>query len=62
MMLKHNDFTRVIDKCLGDLDTRNNQRMKTMPNLEFQMFDKDMPALGRAGYKQVFFRDPTQFY
>ena len=45
VMPKYDDFTRAIDECLNNLDTRHKQRMKTMLNLEFQMFDDHTPVL-----------------
>ena len=38
-------FTQAIDHCLADLDTRHRQQMKTLMNLEFQLFDEDVPVL-----------------
>lgn len=38
-------FTRAIDDCLADLGTRHKHQMKTLLNLEFQLFDEDVPVL-----------------
>ena len=38
-------FTKAIDECLGNLNTRHKDQMKTLLNLEFQLFDEDMPVL-----------------
>jgi transposase len=38
-------FTRAIDDCLASLNTRHQQQMDTLLNLEFQLFDDDMPVL-----------------
>ena len=38
-------FTAAIDDCLANLDTCHKQQMATLLNLEFQLFDKDMPIL-----------------
>jgi transposase len=38
-------FTRAIDDCLANLNTRHKQQMNTLLNLEFQLFDEDVPAL-----------------
>jgi transposase len=38
-------FTQSIDDCLADLDTRHKQQMNTLLNLEFQLFDEDVPVL-----------------
>jgi transposase len=38
-------FTRSIDDCLAALHTRHQQQMDTLLNLEFQLFDEDVPVL-----------------
>jgi transposase len=38
-------FTRSIDDCLANLNTRHKHQMRTLLNLEFQLFDDDMPVL-----------------
>src|SRR6516164_7103003 len=38
-------FTESIDDCLANLNTRYRHQMKTLLNLEFQLFDEDMPVL-----------------
>ena len=38
-------FTHAIDDCLADLRTRHRHQMKTLLNLEFQLFDEDVPVL-----------------
>jgi transposase len=38
-------FTTAIDDCLANLNTRHKQQMKTLLNLEFQLFGEDMPVL-----------------
>jgi transposase len=38
-------FTAAIDDCLASLDTRHKHQMKTLLNLEFQLFDEDVPVL-----------------
>ena len=38
-------FTRAIDDCLAELNTRHKHQMKTLLNLEFQLFDEDVPVL-----------------
>ena len=38
-------FTRAIDDCLANLNTRYKHQMKTLLNLEFQLFDEDVPVL-----------------
>ena len=38
-------FTTAIDDCLAHLNTRHKHRMKTLLNLEFQLFDEDVPVL-----------------
>jgi hypothetical protein len=38
-------FTKSIDDCLANLNTRYKHQMKTLLNLEFQLFDEDMPVL-----------------
>jgi transposase len=38
-------FTGAIDNCLASLNTRHQHQMKTLLNLEFQLFDEDMPVL-----------------
>jgi transposase len=38
-------FTTAIDECLGNLNTRYKDQMKTLLNLEFQLFDEDVPVL-----------------
>ena len=38
-------FTAAIDDCLASLDTRHKQQMDTLLNLEFQLFDEDVPVL-----------------
>jgi transposase len=38
-------FTAGIDDCLANLNTRHKHQMKTLLNLEFQLFDEDMPVL-----------------
>ena len=41
----YEDFTAAIDDCLASLNTRHKHQMKTLLNLEFQLFDEDMPVL-----------------
>ena len=38
-------FTQAIDDCLANLSTRHKHQMDTLLNLEFQLFDADMPVL-----------------
>jgi hypothetical protein len=38
-------FTTAIDDCLANLNTRHKHQMNTLLNLEFQLFDDDMPVL-----------------
>jgi transposase len=38
-------FTSAIDDCLANLKTRHRHQMKTLLNLEFQLFDDDVPVL-----------------
>ena len=38
-------FTQAIDGCLANLSTKHKQQMKTLLNLEFQLFDEDVPVL-----------------
>jgi transposase len=38
-------FTRAIDDCLANLNTRHQHQMKTLLSLEFQLFDEDVPVL-----------------
>ena len=38
-------FTKAIDDCLANLDTRYKHQMNTLLNLEFQLFDDDLPVL-----------------
>jgi transposase len=38
-------FTQAIDDCLANLNTRYKHQMKTLLNLEFQLFDEDVPVL-----------------
>src|SRR5262245_50467176 len=38
-------FTTAIDDCLANLNTRHKHQMKTLLNLEFQLFDEDVPVL-----------------
>jgi transposase len=38
-------FTTAIDDCLASLDTRHKHQMDTLLNLEFQLFDEDVPVL-----------------
>jgi transposase len=38
-------FTRAIDDCLANLNTRHKHQMDTLLNLEFQLFDEDVPVL-----------------
>jgi transposase len=38
-------FTQSIDNCLADLHTRHKPQMDTLLNLEFQLFDEDVPVL-----------------
>lgn len=38
-------FTQAIDDCLANLNTRHKHQMKTLLNLEFQLFDEDVPVL-----------------
>jgi transposase len=38
-------FTTAIDDCLANLSTRHKHQMKTLLNLEFQLFDDDVPVL-----------------
>jgi transposase len=38
-------FTQAIDDCLAELNTRHLHHMKSLLNLEFQLFDEDVPVL-----------------
>ena len=38
-------FTQAIDGCLAQLNTRHKHQMKSLLNLEFQLFDEDVPVL-----------------
>ena len=38
-------FTQAIDDCLANLGTRYKHQMNTLLNLEFQLFDDDVPVL-----------------
>jgi transposase len=38
-------FTQAIDDCLANLNTQHKDQMKTLLNLEFQLFDEDVPVL-----------------
>jgi transposase len=38
-------FTGAIDECLANLNTRHKHQMDTLLNLEFQLFDEDVPIL-----------------
>ena len=38
-------FTAAIDDCLSNLGTRHKHQMDTLLNLEFQLFDEDVPVL-----------------
>jgi transposase len=38
-------FTMAIDDCLANLKTRHKHQMRTLLNLEFQLFDEDVPLL-----------------
>lgn len=38
-------FTTAIDDCLANLNTCHEHQMKTLLNLEFQLFDEDVPVL-----------------
>ena len=38
-------FTAAIDECLANLNTRHKQQMASLLNLEFQLFDEDVPVL-----------------
>jgi transposase len=38
-------FTTAIDDCLANLNTSHEHQMKTLLNLEFQLFDEDVPVL-----------------
>src|SRR5262245_1958034 len=38
-------FTQAIDDCLAELNTRHRHQMKSLLNLEFQLFDEDVPVL-----------------
>ena len=38
-------FTKAIDDCLANLSTRHKHQMSTLLNLEFQLFDEDVPVL-----------------
>ena len=38
-------FTTAIDDCLANLDTTHKHQMDTLLNLEFQLFDEDVPVL-----------------
>jgi DDE superfamily endonuclease len=38
-------FTTAIEDCLANLDTRHKHQMDTLLNLEFQLFDEDVPVL-----------------
>ena len=38
-------FTGTIDECLANLNTRHRHQTDTLLNLEFQLFDEDVPVL-----------------
>jgi hypothetical protein len=38
-------FTAAIDDCLANLNTRHKHQMNSLLNLEFQLFDEDVPVL-----------------
>lgn len=38
-------FTTAIDDCLANLNTRHKHQMDTLLNLEFQLFDENVPVL-----------------
>jgi transposase len=38
-------FTAAIDDCLANLDTRHKHQMNSLLNLEFQLFDENVPVL-----------------
>jgi transposase len=38
-------FTKAIDDCLANLNTRYKHQMTTLLNLEFQLFDENVPVL-----------------
>ena len=38
-------FTTAIDDCLASLSTRHKHQMNSLLNLEFQLFDEDVPVL-----------------
>jgi transposase len=38
-------FTTAIDDCLANLDSRHKHQMDTLLNLEFQLFDEDVPVI-----------------
>jgi hypothetical protein len=38
-------FTTAIGDCLANLNTRHKHQMNTLLNLEFQLFDDDVPVL-----------------
>jgi transposase len=38
-------FTAAIDDCLSNLNGRHKHQMDTLLNLEFQLFDEDVPVL-----------------
>jgi hypothetical protein len=38
-------FTAKIDECLASLETKHKHQMSTLLNLEFQLFDEDVPVL-----------------
>src|SRR6516225_5177680 len=41
----YDSFTTAIDDCLANLDSRHKHQMDTLLNLEFQLFDEDVPVL-----------------
>jgi transposase len=41
----YDSLTTAIDDCLANLDSRHKHQMDTLLNLEFQLFDEDVPVL-----------------
>jgi transposase len=42
---RYEDFTGAIDDCLANLHRRHKHQMRTLLNLEFQLFGQDVPVL-----------------
>jgi hypothetical protein len=47
-------FTQAIDDYLAKLNTRHKYQMKTLLNLEFQLFDEDVPFLAAQSISYPF--------